>query len=47
MRTEFVQTDSRKAAVAHCPWATRIIKVEGGYYCFESVTDFTTWRSQK
>jgi hypothetical protein len=47
MRTQFVQTESRKQAAAECPWAAKIVKVEGGYRCFESISDYETWRNQK
>ena len=29
-----------------CPWACRIVSVKGGYMCFESITDYHTWRRQ-
>ncbi len=47
MRTQFIQTSSPKKALAECPWAAKLIKVEGGYRCFESVSDYETWRKQK
>jgi hypothetical protein len=47
MRTQFVETNSRKAAAAECPWAAKIVKVDGGYMCFESVADYNTWHGQK
>ena len=47
MRTQFVQVATRKAALDACPWAAKVVKVEGGYMCFESVTDYETWRRQK
>lgn len=47
MRTQFVQVDTRKQATSECPWAAKIVKVDGGYMCFESVTDYETWRAQK
>jgi hypothetical protein len=46
-RVQFVQAKTRKQAVAECPWAAKIVKVEGGYMCFESITDYETWRNQK
>ena len=47
MRTQFVQTSSRKTAEAECPWAAKIVKVDGGYMAFESIADYQTWRRQK
>lgn len=47
MRTQFVHVDTRKQAAAECPWAAKIVKVDGGYMCFEAVTDYETWRAQK
>lgn len=47
MRVEFVQVNTRKEAEKQCPWAARIMKVEGGYRCFESVVDYETARNQK
>ena len=47
MRSQFVEVKTRKEAVAACPWAEKIVKVYGGYYCFESVQDWVTWSKQK
>ncbi|WP_449369715.1 hypothetical protein [Thiomonas sp.] len=47
MRTEFVRCASRSTAQRRCPWASVITKVEGGFLCFESRTDFATWRRQR
>ena len=47
MRTQFVETESRKKAIDECPWQSRILKVCGGYLCFESVDDFETAKNQK
>ena len=47
MRTEFIACASRSTAVRACPWAAKIAKVEGGYYAFESLADYATWRAQK
>jgi hypothetical protein len=47
MQTQFVQTDTRKAAANACPWAAVIVKVCGGYMCFESRADYATWRGQQ
>lgn len=47
MRTEFVECGTRKQAQVACPWAAKIVKVEGGYMCFESVDDYNTWLRQR
>ncbi len=47
MRKEFIETTKRHEAVKSCPWAVKIVKVEGGYLAFESIADFETWRRQK
>lgn len=40
----FVQCRSWSTAKRRCPWAAMIAKVEGGYRCFESSSDYTAWR---
>ena len=47
MRQEFVECKSRKTAVRKCPWAAKIVKVEGGYHAFESIEDWRIWKNQK
>jgi len=47
MRKEFVQTKTRKEAAKACPWASKIVKVVGGYWCFESWDDYEIWKNQK
>ncbi len=47
MRKEFVKTESRYLAKKLCPWAARVVKAEGGFWCFESVQNFETWKKQK
>jgi len=46
MKTQFV-VGTRRQAMQHCPWAAKIVKVEGGYMCFESITDYEVWCKQK
>ena len=46
MRKEFVETETREQAENACPWAAEIVKAEGGYWCFESVTDAEIWQHQ-
>jgi hypothetical protein len=47
MRIEFVECVSRSTAQRRCPWAAVIAKVCGGFRCFESVADYTTWKNQR
>ena len=47
MRTQTVECKYRYQAVKECPWASRIVKVTGGYKCFESIEDYNTWKNQK
>ena len=46
MRTEFIQTESRKVAVSAMTWAAKIVKVSGGYKGFESMQGYKTWKNQ-
>lgn len=47
MRTKFVETTKRALAVKAMPWASKIVKVEGGYRGWESWSDYQTWRNQR
>ena len=47
MQQQFVEAKTKKEALAKCPWAEVIVKVEGGYMCFESRQDYETWKRQK
>lgn len=47
MRQQFVTAKSKKGAQQKCPWAEKVVKVEGGYMCFESYQDYLTWKRQK
>jgi len=46
MRQLFVQCLSRRTAQRRAPWAARIVKVCGGFMCFESQTDSQAWKQQ-
>ena len=46
MRQQFTSAKTRKAAQLECPWAAKIIKVDGGYRAFESIKDYETWKNQ-
>jgi hypothetical protein len=47
MRRESVWCKSRRTAKRRCPWAAKIVKVEGGFIAFESVLDYVTWKNQR
>ena len=47
MKTELIPAKSAKQARKLAPWAARIIKCDGGYMAFASVTACDTWRRQK
>lgn len=47
MRKEFVECKSRATAAKRCPWAAIIAKADGGYWIFESITEYRTWKGQK
>jgi len=36
-----------KEAREKASWASKVVKVEGGYIAFEFMTDYTTWKNQK
>lgn len=46
MRKQFIECRSRSAAKRQCPWAAKIAKADGGYWCFESTAEYETWRKQ-
>ena len=43
----FLDVATRKKAVKLALWATKIVKVSGGYLAFEYETDYNTWKQQK
>lgn len=47
MRQSFVECKWRYQAAKECPWASVIMKVCGGYICFESYTDYNIAKNQK
>lgn len=47
MRKEFTTSKTKKLALSECPWASKAMKVCGGYICFESVSDYRTHKNQK
>ena len=46
MRVELVVTLNRNEAAEKCPWAAKIVAVDHGFLCFESIQDYDTWRNQ-
>ena len=47
MRTEFCPVKTRRQAKKRMPWASVILKVEGGYRGYELVTDYQITKKQK
>ncbi len=50
MRSEFIPADqaaTREDVLNVAPWAARIVPADGGWWAFESVTDFEQWTSQE
>jgi hypothetical protein len=47
MRREFLANVTRSVAIRTCPWAAKIVKVDGGYMAFESLDDYQTWKNQR
>ena len=47
MKQQFVEAKSKKEAQKLFSWAEKVVKVDGGYHCFESYQDFLVWKKQK
>lgn len=47
MRKEYLDDMTRKQAEEAAPWASVIVKCEGGFIAFESVEDARIWKQQK
>jgi hypothetical protein len=47
MRQEFVECKDRRTAKRRCPWASKVVKVCGGYRAFESLYDHEVWKNAK
>ena len=48
MRIEFLEgVKSIKKAWRLAPWSEKIIRVDGGYMAFESVSDYHIWLRQR
>ena len=48
---EYVPVKNRRTAIKRCPWASKIVKDEWGFWCFESEYDYlvhqTTYENEK
>jgi hypothetical protein len=40
----FVKCRTRRLARRSCPWATIILKVEGGFLCFEHIDGYLNYQ---
>jgi hypothetical protein len=47
MRKEMIQVKTRKEAEQAAPWASKVVKVDGGYMAFESIDDYRAWKNQQ
>ena len=47
MKAEHVDCRDRRTAHRRCPWAAKVVKVEGGFRCFESIEDYRIWKAQR
>lgn len=47
MRRQHLDCKTAKQARELAPWAAKIVKVEGGYLAFESLTEWSTWKGQR
>jgi len=45
MRQEFVASKSRTTAKTKCPWFAIVVRVEGGFMCFEALADYHLWKA--
>lgn len=47
MRKEFIEVSTRYLAKKAAPWASKIAKAMGGYWAYESTSDYETSKRQK
>lgn len=46
MRQQFIECATYKTAYNRAPWASRVMKVCGGFIAYESITDYETAKQQ-
>jgi hypothetical protein len=42
-----IECETKREAEDKAQWAQVIVKVTGGYMCFEYAEEYKTWRAQK
>ena len=47
MKAEFIAAKTAEQAYWQAPWACKLVKVEGGYFAFESYSDWLVFKAQK
>lgn len=47
MQTRFIPATTAAQARKLAPWAAKVVKVDGGYMAFESLSDYAPWKAQK
>lgn len=47
MKQSLIECRTAAQAKQMAPWAAKIVKVDGGYMAFESISDYQTWKGQK
>lgn len=47
MRQQFIDCSTYRTAYKRAPWASRVMKVCGGFIAFESIADYQTAKNQK
>ena len=47
MRKQLAECKTKLEAYELYPWASVVVKAEGGWMCFESYTDYHIWINQK
>jgi hypothetical protein len=46
MRRKALNCETQEQAYELAPWAAIVVKVEGGWMAFESMSDYETWSKQ-
>lgn len=47
MRKQFIETNDLRSAWDRCPWAAVIVAADGGFWAFESASDYDRWVNQQ